>query len=209
MKLTLDTKLRSLKKLALLALEKEGQKEMKEEEARANIMIESLILKVNVKSMTQADMIRENVKDIIRDLSMKTREKIAMNAKIDHMSIVDIVVAEAEEEKIVPKEDLMKNPIEITLQSENTTTDLNKIMIGKIEFNLEEMIVLVTTEKIWESFLEWIKSDNVSIETIEKKVAIEDVANTEVAIEDVAKTEVVVEAKTDLIIVDVANTEVE
>lgn len=209
MKLTLDTKLRSLKKLALLALEKEGQKEMKEEEARANIMIERLILKVNVKSMTQADMIRENVKDIIRDLSMKTREKIAMNAKIDHMSIVDIVVAEAEEEKIVPKEDLMKNPIEITLQSENTTTDLNKIMIGKIEFNLEEMIVLVTTEKIWESFLEWIKSDNVSIETIEKKVAIEDVANTEVAIEDVAKTEVVVEAKTDLIIVDVANTEVE
>ena len=153
----MDTKLHNLKKLALSVLEKEGQKEM-EEEARANsLMIESLILKVNVMSVKhKEEIIKESVKDTIREMRMKNPEEIAMIAKTtisakiagnNHMSITHLVVVEAEE-KIAPKEDLMMNLIEITLQSENTIIDLDKKMIGKIEFNLEKMLILVITENM-------------------------------------------------------------
>ena len=130
---------------------------MKEEEHRANIMIETLILKVNVMSVThKEEIIKEIVKDTIREMRMKNPKKIAMIAKTtisakiagnNHMSIAHLVVVEVEE-KIAPKEDLMMNLIEITLQSENTIIDLVKKMIGKIEFNLEEMLILVITENM-------------------------------------------------------------
>jgi O-acetyl-ADP-ribose deacetylase (regulator of RNase III) len=99
---------------------------MKEEEHRANIMIEILILKVNVMSVThKTDMLKENLEDTIREMRMKNPEKIAMIAKTtisakiagnNQMSIAHLVVVEVEE-KIAPKEDLMINLIEITLQS--------------------------------------------------------------------------------------------
>lgn len=153
----MDTKLHNLKKLALSVLEKEGQKEM-EEEARANsLIIESLILKVNVMSVKhKEEIIKESVKDTIREMRMKNPEEIAMIAKTtisakiagnNQMSIAHLMEEEAEE-IIVPQEYLMKNLIEITLPRENKITDLYNKMIGKVEVNLEEMLILVITENM-------------------------------------------------------------